>query len=191
MSFVDIVILLIVVLGAIIGFMKGMLSQISSIGGIILGLVACNLFGKWATGIFGQLVPESAGWPYAEVTVTAVANIVLFILVFLSVMLLGGTLKSIVKSLKLGIIDKVGGLLLCVFKWMLAFSIVLNVWHTIKPDSDTFTTCHMMNNVPFEVALDLAPFTFGMDEMPSRTLKVNHDKRSADEDFAILKEGKN
>ena len=93
MSFIDIMIILLVVLGIIIGWMKGFVSQISSICGIVLGLVACNLFGGWATDVLKLLIPESCNWPAADVTVSATAHIVLFVVVFLSV-LLAGTLIS-------------------------------------------------------------------------------------------------
>lgn len=173
MSFIDILILVLVIAGAVIGYMKGMVSQISSICGVVLGLVVCNLFGGAATDIFKALVPESANWPAANVTASAIAHIVLFVLVYLSVLLAGGMIRAMVKSLDLGSIDKVGGSVLCAFKYVLCLSILLNLWHFVNPDSDTFTTRHSMGNVPFEMALDLAPFTFGMSEMPSNTLKVD------------------
>ena len=170
MSFVDITILLIVVAGAIIGYIKGFVRQISSICGIVLGLIACNMFGGWATDVLRLLVPESAGWPAADVTVKATAHISLFVVVFLSVLLAGTIIRSVFSSLHLGIIDNVCGSVLCVFKYLLCLSIVLNLWYLISPDGDTFKTRHAMNNKPFEVVLDMAPFTFGVDKMPSSTL---------------------
>lgn len=172
MYFIDIVILLLVIAGAVIGYMKGILSQISSIIGVVLGLIVCNILGGVATDVFMAVVPESAKWPAASVTAGAMAHIVLFILVFLSVMLASNAIRSTFKHLSLGGIDKVGGAALCVFKYLIGLSILLNMWHFIAPKSDTFTTRHAMNNVPFEVVLDIAPFTLGMDEMPSSTLQL-------------------
>ena len=129
MSFIDIMIILLVVLGIIIGWMKGFVSQISSICGIVLGLVACNLFGGWATDVLKLLIPESCNWPAADVTVSATAHIVLFVVVFLSVLLAGTLIKSIVNSLHLGVIDKVGGAAFCSFKYLLYLSILLNLWY--------------------------------------------------------------
>lgn len=173
MSFVDVLIILLFMAGVVIGYMKGMLSQISAICGVVAGLIVCNLFGGVATDILKLLIPESANWPAASVTASAVAHIVLFVLVFLSVLLAGNALRSVFKHMHLGAIDKVGGMALCVFRYLLYLSILLNLWHFISPHSSTFTTRHMMNNVPFEIVLDMAPFTFGMDEMPSETIDVN------------------
>ena len=150
MSFIDIIILLIVIAGAIIGYLKGFVKQISSICGIILGLVACNLFGDWATDVLQLIIPESAHWPAAAVTVKATAHIALFIVIYLSTLLVGTLLRSMFTSL--------------------CFSMLLNLWYIIHPASDTFTTRHAMNNRPFEAVLDMAPFTFGLDKMPSSTL---------------------
>lgn len=172
MYFIDIVILLLVAAGAVIGYMKGVLSQISSICGVVLGLIVCNILGGVATDIFMVVVPESAKWPAASITASAMAHIVLFALVFLSVMLASNTIRSACNHLSLGGIDKIGGAGLCIFKYLIGLSILLNMWHFISPKSDTFTTRHAMNNVPFEVVLDMAPFTLGMDEMPSSTIKL-------------------
>ena len=170
MSFIDIMIVMLVLLGIIIGWIKGFVKQISSICGIALGLVACNLFGGWATDILKLILPESANWPAAGVTVSATAHIVLFVLVFLGVLLIGTLIKSLVKSMQLGVVDKAGGALFCSFKYLLCFSIVLNLWYLISPHSDTFATRHAMNNKPFEVVLDMAPFTLGSDKLPSREI---------------------
>ena len=170
MSFIDIIILLIVIAGAIIGYLKGFVKQISSICGIILGLVACNLFGDWATDVLQLIIPESAHWPAAAVTVKATAHIALFIVIYLSTLLVGTLLRSMFTSLHIGAVDKACGSLLCIFKYLLCFSMLLNLWYIIHPASDTFTTRHAMNNRPFEAVLDMAPFTFGLDKMPSSTL---------------------
>ena len=45
MSFIDIMIVMLVLLGIIIDWIKGFVKQMSSICSIALGLVACNLFG--------------------------------------------------------------------------------------------------------------------------------------------------
>lgn len=170
MSFIDIMILLLVVLGIIVGCIKGLVSQISSICGIVLGLIVCNLFGGWATDVLKLLLPESANWPAGNVTVSVTAHIVLFVLVFLSVLLAGTLIKSIVNSLHLGAIDKVGGAVFCSFKYLLIFSMLLNLWYIISPHSDTFTTHHAMNNKPFEVVIDMAPFVLGAEKLPSNEI---------------------
>lgn len=170
MSYIDITILVLVVLGIIIGWMKGLVSQVSSICGIVLGLIACNLFGSWATDVLKLIIPEAAKWPAASVTVSATAHIVLFVVVFLSVLLAGTLIRSIVTSLHLGIIDKVGGAAFCSFKYLLYLSIVLNLWYIVKPQSDTFATTHSMNNKPFELVMDMAPFTLGAEKLPSKEI---------------------
>ena len=112
MSFIDIIILLIVIAGVIIGYLKGFVKQISSICGIILGLVACNLFGDWATDVLQLIIPESAHWPAAAVTVKATAHIALFIVIYLSTLLVGTLLRSMFTSLHIGAVDKACGSLL-------------------------------------------------------------------------------
>ena len=172
MSAIDIVIFLLVIVGLLVGYIKGLVSQITTLCGIVLGLLACNLLGDMAKQIFVQLVPECTTWPSADVTVNALANIVLFVAVFIVVVLIGRGLRAAVNTLKLGFLDKILGAAFCTLKYVLVLSVALNLWLAVKPNSKIFTTCHAMGNVPFELTLDAAPAVFGMDTLPSSTLKV-------------------
>ena len=104
MGLIDIIILIVAILGLILGYMKGFVGQLSTICGIVLGIIVCNMFGDWATSILVEIVPESAGWPMPEYTTSAIANIVLFLIVFLSIKLVGMMFKSVLKTLQLTIL---------------------------------------------------------------------------------------
>ena len=106
MGLIDIIILIVAILGLILGYMKGFVGQLSTICGIVLGIIVCNMFGDWATSILVEIVPESAGWPMPEYTTSAIANIVLFLIVFLSIKLVGMMFKSVLKTLHLNLLDR-------------------------------------------------------------------------------------
>ena len=172
MTFVDTITVLLFVASVVIGYMRGLVKQASSLVGYILGIIACNAFGDTATDILLTVMPSAAQWPLASVTTHAVAVIVLFLLISLSVRVAGMFLRSIVDMLHLGIIDNIGGSALCLFKYFFIFSILLNLWLMINPTSDTFTTEHILGNRPFVETINLAPRVLGSESLPGDSLKT-------------------
>ena len=172
MTFVDTITVLLFVASVVIGYMRGLVRQATSLVGYILGIIACNAFGDTATDILLTVMPSAAQWPLASVTTHAVAVIVLFLLISLSVRVAGMFLRSIVDMLHLGIIDNIGGSALCLFKYFFIFSILLNLWLMINPTSDTFTTEHILGNRPFVETINLAPRVLGSESLPGDSLKT-------------------
>ena len=172
MTIVDTITVLLFVASVVIGYMRGLVKQATSLVGYILGIIACNAFGDTATDILLTVMPSAAQWPLASVTTHAVAVIVLFLLISLSVRVAGMFLRSIVDMLHLGIIDNIGGSALCLFKYFFIFSILLNLWLMINPTSDTFTTEHILGNRPFVETINLAPRVLGSESLPGDSLKT-------------------
>ena len=172
MTFVDTITVLLFVASVVIGYMRGLVRQATSLLGYILGIIACNMFGDTATDILLTVMPSAAEWPLASVTTHAVAVIVLFLLISLSVRVAGMFLRSVIGMLHLGIVDNIGGSALCLFKYFFVFSILLNLWLMVNPTSDTFTTEHILGNRPFVETIDLAPRVRGAETLPGDSLKT-------------------
>ena len=173
MTLIDTILLLIVLAGAVIGFRKGLIGQLSTIVAFVLGVSACVLLGDAATSALLTLNPKAAEWPLSGVTVHAVAVTVLFLLVALTVRVIGFFVKRLTRATHMGPIDRAGGAALCIFKWAFALSIVLNMWLAMSPGSEMFSTRHALDNKPFEATLDLMPCVLGHEAMPSDSLPVN------------------
>ena len=172
MTFVDTITVLLFMASVVIGYMRGLVRQATSLLGYILGIIACNMFGDTATDILLTVMPSAAEWPLASVTTHAVAVIVLFLLISLSVRVAGMFLRSIIGMLHLGIVDNIGGSALCLFKYFFIFSILLNLWLMVNPTSDTFTTEHILGNRPFVETINLAPRVLGAETLPGDSLKT-------------------
>ena len=172
MTFVDTITVLLFVASVVIGYMRGLVRQATSLLGYILGIIACNMFGDTATDILLTVMPSAAQWPLASVTTHAVAVIVLFLLISLSVRVAGMFLRSVIGMLHLGIVDNIGGSALCLFKYFFIFSILLNLWLMVNPTSDTFTTEHILGNRPFVETINLAPRVLGAETLPGDSLKT-------------------
>ena len=172
MTFVDTITVLLFVASVVIGYMRGLVRQATSLLGYILGIIACNMFGDTATDILLTVMPSATEWPLASVTTHAVAVIVLFLLISLSVRVAGMFLRSVIGMLHLGIVDNIGGSALCLFKYCFIFSILLNLWLMVNPTSDTFTTEHILGNRPFVETINLAPRVLGAETLPGDSLKT-------------------
>ncbi len=162
MSITDIVILVIFAGAVVYGFWKGIISQIGSVAAVILGIIACRLFGDEATDLTFTLLPELAKDPdTARYACSVIGNVVLFLLVYLTVKLIASLVRKIASSLLLGFVDKILGSAFCIFKWFLVASIVLNVWYLIFPDSIIVKTSKLAGGKAIDAIMELAPAILG------------------------------
>jgi len=189
MTFVDGIIIVIVLGGLVIGFSKGLIRQAASLVSWGAGIAVCYCLREQVTALFQALVPSSAHWPLAGITVQTVALAVAFLLISLAVRLLMRIFKGLLNVTRMGCVDRWGGAALFVFKYLFVLSIVLNLLYAINPDMETFGTRHALNNKPFEFTLDLMPRVLGSDEMPSDSLKLYRDLIEPIPDVATMPDG--
>lgn len=175
MTIVDAIIIIIVLGGLVIGYRKGLITQLASLVSWIVAIVLCYKGGELAQSIFLAIVPSAAQWPLASITVKTVSLAFAFLVVMLSIRLVMRLFKGALDSIHLGLIDKAGGSLLFMFKYAFLLSLVLNLLYAFNPDMDTFGTKHMLNNKPYEMTLDLMPRILGSEQMPSDSLKLYRD----------------
>jgi uncharacterized membrane protein required for colicin V production len=159
----------------VLGYRKGLIGQLASIVSWIIAIVLCYKGGELAQDLFLAIVPSAASWPLASITVKTVSLAFAFVLVMLAIRLVSRLFKGALNVVNLGLLDRVGGSLLFMFKYAFILSIGLNLLYAINPDLDTFATEHMMDNKPYEFTLDLMPRVLGSDIMPSDSLKLYRD----------------
>lgn len=175
MTLVDILLILIVLGGVVLGYRKGFIGQLSSLISWVVAIVLCYKCGDLAQDIFLSIVPSAAQWPLSSITVKTVSLAFAFLIVMLVIRLVMRLFKGALNTVNLGFIDKLGGSLLFMFKYAFILSIVLNLLYAFNPDMDTFGTEHMLKNKPYEMTLDLMPIVLGSDKMPSDSLKLYRD----------------
>ncbi len=172
MTILDVIMILLFVAGAVMGYMRGLIKQMSTIVGFVVGIIACNMFGDKTTEVLIEVVPSAVNWPLAKITTHALAVIILFVVVWLSAKVLGFFMRNTIEMFHLGVVDKVGGAAMCVVKYFFVLSILLNLWLLISPKSEVFTTEHMLGNEPFEMTLNMVPWVLGQDGMPGDSLQI-------------------
>lgn len=118
MNVVDIILILPIIWAIYVGFRDGMVVQLTGIIGIFVGVWCAYEFGYVAVDLFnirGDIAP-AAGFGIVLATVLVVAWV------------LGKAIKSVVKAVGLGVLDKVGGMVLSLFKTFLILGIVVVVF---------------------------------------------------------------
>ena len=154
------IILCVIAGGALIyGLYKGFIAQLASIGGLVLGIIACRLFHQQAGDLMMSLFPGTFSSTGVAV---AVGCIVLFLVVYFFISAFACLLRKITHALCAGWIDRLLGAAASVFKWLLLCSIILNIWHFIAPDSSIFSSSHIMEGKLFDAVMKLVPKIFGI-----------------------------
>ena len=111
MSILDIVLLIILALGAFSGFRKGFVMEIVSILAFILAIIGSfKLLQEGMTFMQEQFDVSGKLLPY-------LTFIIIFILIILVVNLLGKALKKILDMTLLGSFDNLAGAVIGLFKW--------------------------------------------------------------------------
>lgn len=113
LNIIDLIMGLVLVAGAINGFRKGIISQLSGVAGVLLGV--------WLAFKFGSQV---GGWLGVEMS-DLVAYILVFVAALLAAWLMSYLSAAILRTIGLGIINRLGGLAVSVVFSSLILSLAL------------------------------------------------------------------
>lgn len=159
MSGIDIILMLVLFGSIVYGVWKGLIRQIASLGGVVLGIIVCRLFGT----SFGTMLAEHFPNTFHSATSAAiVGNVLLFGLIWLTVGIAASMLHKVTHALMIAWLDHLLGAVFTFFKWMLVLSILLNLWHLVASGSSIFTTSTLMDGDMLPWVMGLAPKLFGV-----------------------------
>lgn len=157
MAALDILILLIFAVSIIYGLRRGFITQLGSVGGVIVGIIACRLFSGHVTHLFAGSDPDAN-----DIYVSGVfASVLLFIVGYISARLVARLIKSVSNTLHLTVFDRIAGALFSLFEWFLIFSLLLNIWQAFRPDIDITSGSRLANGRAAAAVVDFAPKVLG------------------------------
>lgn len=160
MTTLDIIILIVFAGSVLIGFRSGLLKQVGSLGGLVAGIVLCRLGSAWLSAVIAGR--EANGDPSAPTyTDIVLAHLILFIAGFCCVKTVAHFCRQLTHALSLGIVDRLGGVLFCLFEWMLVLSLILNLWLIIKPQTSIAAMSTLANGHAAPAIVSLAPKVLG------------------------------
>ncbi len=121
MNILDLIIAIILLLGAIRGFQKGFFHEAATLVALIAGIFIALL----AARIAGSIIEGLTNWNIQLVMV--VVFIVAFLIVAGLIKLLGSLLTRLLKTLMLGLINRVAGLAFGILKWSLILAVIFSL----------------------------------------------------------------
>ena len=127
----DLVCILIMAAAVVLGGRRGFMAQTGAFIGIIAGIIVCRVFGDDLAGTFTSPA-DTAG---TRMLHTVLAYVVLFGVCYLGGRLIGSALRGTIKVLHLGWVDRIAGAVLKLCEYLLIFSILLNLWMALFPDT--------------------------------------------------------
>jgi membrane protein required for colicin V production len=126
LSKIDIVLWLILILGAYLGYKKGFLTELFFVGALILGvLVGFKLMGWGIIYLHKEFNADTAYLPY-------ISFFIIFILVVIAVIFIGNRIKNSLDDTFLGRVDSIAGAILGAVKYAFCASVIL--WLAEKID---------------------------------------------------------
>ncbi len=159
MGILDIIFVVIFIGAIVFGYKQGFFSQLGAVGGIFLAIIACRLFAPWVTE---QIVPDNADANELYVS-SILANVLIFIVVYLISRVIFSFIKGITRALKLSFIDRLAGVVFAIFEWFFFASLALNLWQIIEPDNDISHHSKLSDGKVLAAVRDFAPTLLGSD----------------------------
>ncbi len=152
MTAIDILILVIVAVGGVMGFSKGLMSQAGQIAAVVLGIISARFFGD----VLAMLFAGNGGAPSAMDSVCGYG--VAFLLAYCLAWLAARAVKGVIHTVHLGIIDRLGGAVFKIVQWGLILSLALNFYLLVSGDDEQL---HDPESPWRQASVDFAPAVLG------------------------------
>ena len=146
MNYIDIVILLFLLYGAFRGFSKGLIIEVATLAGLILGVFIAIRYSPFTEGILKDFLNIMS---YIALAVT-------FLLVVIAVYLLGKMLTRLVDIISLGLVNKLLGTLLGIAKYFIMVCVLLMIVDALNDKFHFISEETRENSLLFDPFLNFA-----------------------------------
>ena len=126
MSKLDIILSIPLIWGAFIGFKKGLILELATFIGLLLGIYGSLKFSDITAEWLTSYVEVSKQW------LGILSFIVTFLLIVIGVFLLAKTIEKLVKIVALGLVNRLLGLLFGLLKYALILSVLLYLFENVN-----------------------------------------------------------
>lgn len=154
MNTVDIILAVILIFGAINGFLKGLFIEVTTLVGLVLGIYGAIHFSHF----LGDFLKDSVTWEESMIQVVSFAGT--FLIILIALVLLGKALTKIAETIALGFFNKIVGAIFGFLKYALILSIVLLVYDQISGSFPFVEKKKVKESVLYEPVKNLAPTIF-------------------------------
>ncbi len=121
MNYIDIIILLFLLWGAYRGFSKGLIIEVATLLGLVLGVYVAIKYSSYTEGILVDFLNISSRY------ISYIALAVTFVLVAIVVYIIGKLLTKLIDIISLGLINKLLGTILGIAKYFVIVCVLLMI----------------------------------------------------------------
>lgn len=151
MSTLDIILAVFLLYFAIKGFTNGFIISIATLAGLVLGFYAAVHFSEFTA----NWLQHDMGLKSSNITL--IAYIITFVIVVVLIYLLGRFMTGVVKTVGLGIVNRLAGAIFGIAKGLLIASFLFMLFSRIDPRESLFTSEHKKGSVLFKPVSEIAP----------------------------------
>lgn len=160
MSTIDIILIVVCAAAAIAGFAKGAVRQIGSAAGVVAAFVAARLFGAQVG--YALHTPQPGESAFTPVMIEIMGCVIVFVIVWTVVFIIVRLVRGIISAVGLSPVDRLGGAAVMIIKWLIAISLILNVWYFFEPGSPLFKSSRLWGGTLLQRVMDLFPWLMGI-----------------------------
>lgn len=156
MSTLDIILGLFLLYFAFKGFTNGFIISIATLAGLVLGFYAASHFSEFTTG----WLQNDMGLKSSNIKL--IAYIVTFAIVVVLIFLLGRFMTGVVKTVGLGIVNRLAGAILGIAKGVLIASFIFLLFTRIDPHENLFKASQKKGSFLYKPISIVAPAVIPM-----------------------------
>lgn len=156
MSTLDIILAIFLCYFAFKGFTNGFIISIATLAGLILGFYAAAHFSE----LTANWLQHDMGLKSSNIKL--IAYIVTFVIVVVLIFLLGRFMTGVVKTVGLGVVNRLAGALFGIAKGLLIVSFIFLLFSRIDPNESLFTEAQKKGSVLYKPVAAVAPAVIPM-----------------------------
>ena len=151
MNYLDIVLGILLILGAIQGFRKGFISEVAGLAALILGVWGAIHFSYLTSGYIKET------FDYHPEHIGLISFLVTFVLIVILVHIIGKVVENILSVVALGFLNKLAGILFGAIKAALILSVLLLILDEFDPNSTVISEKTKEESQIYEPVKSLVP----------------------------------
>ena len=155
MTLLDIIIVVLALAGAFVGWRKGLTGQLGAVAGVLAAIILCRWFGNDLAMAFS----EPGDTPSTIMLHTVLAYVALALGAYVGVRIIAHFVGTVTRTLHLSAVNRAAGAVFGIFEWLLGFSLLLNLWVGVFPN----TQLRSANNALVGAIRDMGPAVMGSD----------------------------
>nr|WP_321358058.1 CvpA family protein [uncultured Draconibacterium sp.] len=169
MNYIDIILCILLILSAINGFSKGLISEVASIAALILGIWGAIKFSYVTT----EFLIENFNMHSKHMNI--ISFVITFVVIVILVHIVGSAVSKMAETVLLGFANKLAGLVFGVLKSALILSIILVIFDKIDEDVHILSREAKENSRMYEPIRSFAPSIFPFIEGWEIDMKENRE----------------